>query len=60
MALDATDKLIGDLKRIANGFHFTATRVGMAGCDVRKAAQHDEQTMQDAIALIRKLTGKTA
>lgn len=51
-----TEKLIFDLKRIANGFHFTATRVGAAGCAGRVQAQADEQTIQDAIAKLRAKT----
>jgi hypothetical protein len=47
------EKLIGDLKRIANGFHFTATRVGDAGYAARLQAQENEQTIQDAIFALR-------
>lgn len=47
------ERLIFDLKGIANDFHFTATRIGEAGCAVRRKAQENEQTIQDAIALLR-------
>ena len=47
--------LIADLARIAEGFHFTATRVGAPGCSVRLRAAEDERTVQAAIEVLRQV-----
>lgn len=47
------ERTIGDLKRIADGFHFTATRIGDLGSPVRRQAAEDEEAVRDAIAYLR-------
>lgn len=44
--------LIADLTRIADRFHFTATRIGSPGCRVRVDAAEDEATVREAIAAL--------
>lgn len=46
------DPLIADLKRIADGFNFTATRMGAPGCAARLRAAEDEATVRAAILLL--------
>lgn len=45
-------KLLGDLRRIAEDYHFTATRVGEPGCLVRLEAADKEHALREAIRLL--------
>ena len=48
-------KLLGDLYRIAEEYHFIATRVGEPGCLVRTAAADKEAVLREAIQLLTPL-----
>ena len=48
-------RLIADLTRIADSFHFTATRVGQPGSAVRLRAAEDAATVQAAIQALKAL-----
>lgn len=52
--------LIADLNRIADGFRWTASRVGQPGSPVRRQAAEDEAAVREAIDLLRTQLGAAA